>query len=54
MTNRKVLSDGARLAQLVKHQTFNLRAMLFSPISVQMQFCMFVLYMETFFACFCG
>ena len=33
MTNRKCFSDGARLAQLVEHQTFNLRAMGSSPIS---------------------
>ena len=33
MTNRKRFFDGARLAQLVEHQTFNLRAMGSSPIS---------------------
>ena len=33
MTNRKCFADGARLAQLVEHQTFNLRAMGSSPIS---------------------
>ena len=33
MTNRKCLADGAQLAQLVEHQTFNLRAMGSSPIS---------------------
>ena len=33
MTNRKFFTDGARLAQLVEHQTFNLRAMGLSPIS---------------------
>ena len=33
MTNRKCFDDGARLAQLVEHQTFNLRAMGSSPIS---------------------
>ena len=33
MTNRKRFFDGAILAQLVKHQTFNLRAMGSSPIS---------------------
>ena len=32
MTNRKCFADGARLAQLVEHQTFNLRAMGSSPI----------------------
>ena len=32
MTNRKFFTDGARLAQLVDHQTFNLRAMGLSPI----------------------
>ena len=32
MTNRKFFTDGARLAQLVEHQTFNLRAMGLSPI----------------------
>ena len=33
MTNRKCFADGARLAQLVEHQTFTLRAMGSSPIS---------------------
>ena len=33
MTNRKCFADGARLAQLVQHQTFNLSAMGSSPIS---------------------
>ena len=33
MTNRKCLADGAQLAQLVEHQTLNLRAMGSSPIS---------------------
>ena len=33
MTNRKCFADGARLAQLVEHQTFNLRATGSSPIS---------------------
>ena len=33
MTNRKCFASGARLAQLVEHQTFNLRAMGSSPIS---------------------
>ena len=33
MTNRKCFASGARLAQLVEHQTFNLRAMFSSPIS---------------------
>ena len=33
MTNRKFFTDGARLAQLVQHHTFNLRAMGLSPIS---------------------
>ena len=33
MTNRKCFADGARLAQLVEHQTFNLSAMGSSPIS---------------------
>ena len=33
MTNRKHFVDGARLAQLVEHQTFILRAMGSSPIS---------------------
>ena len=33
MTNRKCFADKARLAQLVEHQTFNLRAMGSSPIS---------------------
>ena len=33
MTDRKCFADGARLAQLVEHQTFNLRAMGSSPIS---------------------
>ena len=27
MTNRNFFADGARLAQLVEHETFNLRAM---------------------------
>ena len=33
MTNRKRFVDGARLAQMEEHQTFNLRAMGSSPIS---------------------
>ena len=33
MENRKFFTDGARLAQLVEHQTFNLRAMGSSLIS---------------------
>ena len=33
MTNRKCFADGARLAQLVEHETFNLSAMGSSPIS---------------------
>ena len=33
MTNRNCLADGARLAQLVDYQTFNMRAMGSSPIS---------------------
>ena len=33
MTKRKHFADGARLAQLVEHQTFNMRAMASSPIS---------------------
>ena len=33
MTKRKHFADGARLAQLVEHQTFNMRAMGSSPIS---------------------
>ena len=33
MTNRKCFPDGARLAQLGEHQTFNRRAMGSSPIS---------------------
>ena len=33
MANRKFFTDGARLAQLVEHQTFNLKAMGLSPIS---------------------
>ena len=33
MTNQKRFADGALLAQLVEHQTFNLRAMGSSPIS---------------------
>ena len=33
MTKRKCFADGARLAQLVEHQTFKLRAMGSSPIS---------------------
>ena len=33
MTNRKHCVDGARLAQLVKHQTFNLRSICSNPIS---------------------
>ena len=33
MTNRKCFADGALLAQLVEHQTFNLRAMGSSPMS---------------------
>ena len=33
MTKRKRFADGARLAQLVEHQTFNLRAMGSSPMS---------------------
>ena len=33
MTNRKHFVDGARLAQCVEHQTFNLRSTCSSPIS---------------------
>ena len=33
MANRKFFTDGARFAQLVEHQTFNLKAMGLSPIS---------------------
>ena len=33
MTNRKHFGDGVRLAQLVEHQTFNLRSICSSPIS---------------------
>ena len=33
MTNRNCFADGARLAQLVEHETFNLRAMRSSLIS---------------------
>ena len=33
MTNRNCFADGARLAQLVEHETFNLRAMGSSLIS---------------------
>ena len=33
MTKRKCFADGARLVQLVEHQTFNLRAVGSSPIS---------------------
>ena len=33
MTNQKRFADGALLAQLVEHQTFNLRAMGLSPIT---------------------
>ena len=33
MTNRNFFADGARLAQLVEHETFNLRAMGSSLIS---------------------
>ena len=33
MTNRNFFADGARLAQLVEHQTFNLSAMGSRPIS---------------------
>ena len=33
MTKRKCFADRARLAQLVEHQTFTLRAMGSSPIS---------------------
>ena len=33
MTNRKHFVDGARLAQCVEHQTFNLRSICSSPIS---------------------
>ena len=32
MTSRKCFADRARVAQLVEHQTFNLRAMGSSPI----------------------
>ena len=32
MTNRKRFVDGARLAQMEEHQSFNLRAMDSSPI----------------------
>ena len=53
MTNRKCFADGARLAQLVEHQTFNLRAMGSSPISAQVEFFMFLHYMENIFSCLC-
>ena len=33
MTKQKCFASGARLAQFVEHQTFNLRAMGSSPIS---------------------
>ena len=33
MTNRNFFADGARLAQLVGHETFNMRAVGSSPIS---------------------
>ena len=45
MTNRKCFADGARLAQLVEHQTFNLRAMGSSPISGSNG----ILYVSTFY-----
>ena len=51
MTNRNFFADGARLAELVEHETFNLRAMGSSLISAQMEFFMFVLSMETTFSC---
>ena len=52
MTNRKCFADGAPLALLVEHQTFNLRAMGSIPYRAQMEFFMFVLSMETIFSCF--
>ena len=52
MTNRNFFAAGARLAQLVEHQTFNLRAMVRVPYRAQMEFFMFVLCMETIFSCF--
>ena len=52
MRKRKCFADGARLAQLVEHQTFNLRAMGSSPYRAQMEFFLFVLCMETIFSFF--
>ena len=45
MTKRKCFADGARLAQLVEHQTFNLRAVGSSPISGSNE----ILYVCTFY-----
>ena len=45
MTNRKCFADGARLAQLVEHQTFPLRAMGSSNISGSNG----ILYVSTFY-----
>ena len=53
MTNQKCFADGARLAQLVEHQTFNLRAMGSSLISGSIG----ILYVSTLygkkFSCSC-
>ena len=49
MTNRNRFFDGAILAQLVEHQTFNLRLWVRVPYRAQMEFFMFVLCMETTF-----
>ena len=51
MTNRNFFADGARLAQLVEHETFNMRAVGSVSYRAQMEFFMFVLSMETTFSC---
>ena len=45
MTNRNFFADGARLAQLVGHETFNMRAVGSSPISGSNG----ILYVSTFY-----
>ena len=50
MTNRKCFADGAQIAHLVKHRTFNLRAMGTSPTSGSNKILyVFTLYGNNFF-----
>ena len=52
MTDRKCFADGALLAQLIEHHTFNLRDMGSSPISGSNRILYVLLCMETIFSCF--